>query len=507
MTAFGGGGAGGVFGGGGGGGGYGGGGGGGSASSESTASVSCSSTTCGGGGGGAGSSYGPGITFAAVSSGAGAGAGGAGGVERAAGSKGQNGSILLVFTPWAFSSLNSGTVGSAYSQTITATGGVGAVTYAVTAGSLPAGLTLSSAGELSGTPTAGGSFSFTVEVTDSSPSPGPFQDSFQYTLVIDPATIAAPSPAALPAGTQGASYSPQTLTASGGTAPYSFAVTNGALPSGITLTSAGLLSGTPTVYGSFPFEVTATDASTGTGPYGSPPTAYTLVIAPSIHSVGGNVSGLAAGKSVVFQNNGGDNLPVAADGAFTFSAPVANGSAFAVTVLTQPAGQTCTVSEGSGTMGASNVTNVAVSCVSGLAITAAGFGNLQAGQALAGVQLVATGGSGSYTWSAGDTAQPLPAGLSLSASGLLTGTPTTAGTYNSLVTVTDGGGASKQMLMTTKAVNTASQVFSGTVVAAAASPTATPVPSLGALAVVLLNLMAAALGALGLRWRCRSVQA
>ncbi|WP_395027830.1 Ig domain-containing protein [Comamonas odontotermitis] len=155
-------------------------------------------------------------------------------------------------------------------------------------------------------------------------------------------------------------------------------------------------------------------------------------------------------------------------------------------------------------MGASNVSDVAVSCVSGLSISTAGFGNLQVGHDLSGVQLSAAGGSGSYTWSAADATQPLPAGLSLSASGLLTGTPTTAGAYTSSVTVTDSGGTSQQMLMTTKAANAVSQVFSGTVAAAVATPTATPVPSLGAWAVVLLNLMAAALGALGLRWRRRS---
>ncbi|QIL71021.1 DUF11 domain-containing protein [Diaphorobacter sp. HDW4B] len=225
------------------------------------------------------------------------------------------------------------------------------------------------------------------------------------------------------------------------------------------------------------------------------------------HTVGGAVSGLATGKSMVLQNNGGDNLTVSANGAFTFTTQITNGNAYAVTVLTQPADQTCIVSQGSGTMGASDVSNVTVSCVAGLAITTAGFGNLQAGQALSGVQLGASGGSGSYMWSATDTAQPLPAGLSLSASGLLTGTPTTAGNYNTLVTVTDSGGTSKQMLISTKAANAVSQVFSGTVAAATAAPAATPVPSLGALAVVLLNLAAAALGALSLRWRRKSVQA
>ncbi|MDO7849880.1 putative Ig domain-containing protein, partial [Hymenobacter sp. M29] len=83
-------------------------------------------------------------------------------------------------------------------------------------------------------------------------------------------------PASLPNGTQGTAYS-QTLTASGGTAPYTYAITAGALPSGLSLTAGGTLAGTPTVNGSFTFTVTATDASVAPGPYtGS--RSYTLVV-------------------------------------------------------------------------------------------------------------------------------------------------------------------------------------------------------------------------------------
>ncbi len=79
------------------------------------------------------------------------------------------------------------------------------------------------------------------------------------------------------------------------------------------------------------------------------------------YTIGGTVSGLAAGQSVVLQNNGGNNLTVNASGAFTFSTPIAHGSAYAVTVSTQPAGQTCTVANGLGTATA-NVSNVSVHC-------------------------------------------------------------------------------------------------------------------------------------------------
>jgi len=85
------------------------------------------------------------------------------------------------------------------------------------------------------------------------------------------------------------------------------------------------------------------------------------------YMIGGTVSGLAAGTSVVLQDNGGDNLSVTANGAFTFATKVASGAAYAVTVLTQPAGQACTVTAGSGTA-AANVSSVAVACVAPVSI-------------------------------------------------------------------------------------------------------------------------------------------
>jgi hypothetical protein len=78
------------------------------------------------------------------------------------------------------------------------------------------------------------------------------------------------------------------------------------------------------------------------------------------YSVGGAVSGLSG--TVVLQDNGGDSLSVAATGPFTFATKLAGGAAYAVTVLTQPAGQTCAVTGGTGTVGAANVTNVGVTC-------------------------------------------------------------------------------------------------------------------------------------------------
>ena len=77
------------------------------------------------------------------------------------------------------------------------------------------------------------------------------------------------------------------------------------------------------------------------------------------YEVGGSISGLADGASVVLQNNGTDNLTVSANGAFVFASPLASGAPYVVTVLTQPAGptQTCVVTSGSGGVGSEDVTS------------------------------------------------------------------------------------------------------------------------------------------------------
>ncbi len=81
-------------------------------------------------------------------------------------------------------------------------------------------------------------------------------------------------------------------------------------------------------------------------------------------SVGGTVSGLT-GTGLVLQNNGGDDLVIGNNGAFTFSTPVANGSTYAVTVKTSPSDQACVVTGGTGTVATSNVTDVVVTCGAG----------------------------------------------------------------------------------------------------------------------------------------------
>ncbi len=158
------------------------------------------------------------------------------------------------------STLPNGAIGAVYSQTITASGGTAPYTFTLLSGTPPPGLTLSSGGVISGTPTTAGSYTFTVKATD---AVGCFGSRI-YTIVINAAVCVNPTltPSTIPAGTTGVPYGPVTITASGGTGPYTFTRT-GALPPGLTMsttTTTVVISGTPTQSGSFTFTITATDA-------------------------------------------------------------------------------------------------------------------------------------------------------------------------------------------------------------------------------------------------------
>jgi hypothetical protein len=109
------------------------------------------------------------------------------------------------------------------------------------------------------------------------------------------------------------------------------------------------------------FVCSAIVAACGGGGGGDSPAPQPQPTPPVTYTIGGALTGLASGASAVLQNNGGSNLTVSANGNFTFATAINSGTAYAVTVLTQPTGQSCQVTNGTGTATA-NVTNVTVAC-------------------------------------------------------------------------------------------------------------------------------------------------
>src|SRR5690625_1312358 len=334
-------------------------------------------------------------------------------------------------------------VGTAFNVTVSASAGVAPYSYAITSGALPAGLSLNaSTGAITGTPSAGGSFNFTITATDSNTT-GATTGSHAYTLTVAAPTIII-APATLPDGTTGTPYS-QALSANGGIAPYSYAVTAGSLPAGLALSSAGILSGNPSAAGTSNFAITATDSSTGTGPYSQTQT-YTVTIASAAPIAGPVSSTVAYGSGanpITLNLSGGTPTSVAV------ASPPAHGTALAsgTTITYQPdagyAGPdsfTYTASNSDGTSAPATV-SITVSPPT-VTLTPATLPapvlNVPYSQSVS-----ASDGATPYSYAI--TAGSLPAGLSLDAtSGAISGTPTATGAYNFAITATDsstGSGA------------------------------------------------------------------
>ena len=160
-------------------------------------------------------------------------------------------------------SLPNGMLNSLYSATIAADGGSRPYTWSILSGSLPAGLVLESSGQISGTPTRSGSFSFNVEVHDSSSPEQTASRTLSITItagtthVTTQLQVMTPS---LQTGIVNSSYS-ATLTASGGTSPYSWSILSGTLPTGLAISSSGQISGKPTESSSSSFTIEVKDSS------------------------------------------------------------------------------------------------------------------------------------------------------------------------------------------------------------------------------------------------------
>jgi hypothetical protein len=120
-----------------------------------------------------------------------------------------------------------------------------------------------------------------------------------------------------------------------------------------------------------------------------------VICSINTYTIGGSVSGLAGSAQVTLDDNGADPLILTSDGSFTFVTPVAYNSAYVVTIGTQPAGQLCTVTNGSGLAVTADVSNVSVSCTaSTVRFTTPGSYTWTVPAGVSSIQIVATGGGG-----------------------------------------------------------------------------------------------------------------
>ncbi len=158
--------------------------------------------------------------------------------------------------------LPGGNVGAAYNQTLTASGGVPGYVWSLNSGSnpLPAGLALNPSGVISGAPTAAGTTTITVKVTDS--AGGTATKTFTLSIVAPNTQPLSISIQTLPAGTVGTAYN-ASLAAMGGTGAKTWSISSGTLPTGLSLNAAsGGISGTPTAAGTSTFTVQVQDSGT-----------------------------------------------------------------------------------------------------------------------------------------------------------------------------------------------------------------------------------------------------
>lgn len=345
---------------------------------------------------------------------------------------GGGGSALNILT----NSLLVGNVGAYYFDFLDASGGYSPYDWSLSSGTLPVGLTLNSNGQISGTPTASGTSLFVVRVTDQVGGTKIKSLSIQIDTSSEPIITTT----TLPPVQLGNTYSEQ-LEVTGGVSPYTWTLDTGSLPTGLTISSTGLISGTATVAGIYSFTVEVEDSDTNIDiqslnivVQAPSPTIITTSLPDAV--VGSSYSALieAIGGTTPYVNwiISINSLP---NGLNITSSPT---TATISGIPTTPGTYNFTVQvEDTATGIDTQVFTLIVNSntIPIISTTVLPFAPLNEPYSQ---NLNASGGALPYTWTLDSNI--LPNGLTLSTSGLISGTPTVNGSFVFTVKVTDAYG-------------------------------------------------------------------
>jgi hypothetical protein len=343
--------------------------------------------------------------------------------------------VIITITPSTQQSLSitntslSAIANTPLSYALSATGGVQPLTWTAL-GPLPAGLALSSDGIITGTPTAAGSYTVSVKVTDSNGTSA--TANLSITIQAVPAlSITATSVSA--AVNTPLSYA---LSATGGVAPFTWTAL-GSLPAGLTLSSDGVISGTPAAAGGYTVSVKVTDsrgvsatANLSVTIQATPNLAITTTAINAVANTPMSYAMLVTGgvQPLTWEALGPLPPGLALSGAGILSGTPTTAGTYAVSVK---------VTDSKNASATANL-SITIQALGQLAITTTAV-NAVVDRPLS-YTLTATGGQSPLTWTV--LGNPLPSNLTLSDSGILTGTPKATGVYSVAVKVTDDKGAS-----------------------------------------------------------------
>ena len=330
-----------------------------------------------------------------------------------------------------------GATGVAYPAfAFTASGGAAPVTWTET-GELPPGLSLSTAGSLSGSPFAPGTFAFKVTATDASDPSQTSSMSVSLMIIDSPIVLSTTPPLA---GTLTHPYAYTFMVASGGTPPFTWMVSKGTPPPGMAVASDGSLSGTPTTVGPFTFTVTATDSAPtlGTGSQ-----AFTVDVnapaLPVINLLPAPPAGVADNSYAFTFTATGGYLPLSwavTGGALPPGLVLgASGQLSGIPTTIGSSSFTVTVTDSGPTPNMNSMPfNIAINAPPPPTINNTPPPTGTVGTAYPAYQFTTTNGYPPLIWS---ETGALPAGLSLSAGGVLSGTPQTDGQFPITLNVQD----------------------------------------------------------------------